>query len=216
MQLTGSRKKLTNQRNVKRNGKRACRQPFACCFRLLLRNMKKILLLTAIALLASPLFAQKVDSIYFHLYTDSLKKGQHNYINVDGKLSNGRWLPLTAKEILFYCAEAKFEGNELIIPTDFKEEKVSVRASLRSNPSVMIEKTIWIKKKPDDELLPIKIDAINGTAPKKEKGKNQDRLLVFTCLLPSLPSTFIPLSLRRQVLHDQLLLNPPRAGRQQE
>ena len=26
----------------------------------------------------------------------------------------------------------------------------------------------------------------------------------------------IPLSLRRQVLHDQLLLNPPRAGRQQE
>ena len=38
--------------------------------------------------------AQKVDSIYFHLYTDSLKKGQHNYINVDGKLSNGSWMPV--------------------------------------------------------------------------------------------------------------------------
>jgi len=32
----------------------------------------------------------------------------------------------------------------------------------------------------------------------------------------SLKFTTAPLSLRRQVLHDQLLLNPPRAGRQQE
>ena len=134
--------------------------------------MKKVLQLIPLTLFTSLLFAQKVDSIYFHLYTDSLKKGQHNYINVDGKLSNGRWLPLTAKEVLFSCAEAKFEGNELIIPTDFKEEKVNIRASLKSNPSVSIEKTIWIKKKPDDEWLPAKDDVINGTMPKKNKRKN--------------------------------------------
>lgn len=134
--------------------------------------MKKVLQLIPLALFAAPLFAQKVDSIYFHLYTDSLKKGQHNYINVDGKLSNGRWLPLTAKEVLFSCPEAKFEGNELIIPADFKEEKVNVRASLRSNLSVSIEKTIWIKKNPDNEWLPSKDDVINGTTPKKNKGKN--------------------------------------------
>ena len=134
--------------------------------------MKKFLLLIVITAAATPIFAQKVDSIYFHLYTDSLKKGQHNYINVDGKLSNGRWLPLTAKEILFSCTEAKFEGNELVIPTDFKEEKVNVRVVLKSNPSVIIEKMIWIKKKPDDELLPTKDDMINGAAPKKNNGKN--------------------------------------------
>lgn len=97
--------------------------------------------------MTSPLLAQKVDSIYFHLYTDSLKKGQHNYINVDGKLSNGRWLPLTAKEIQFSCSSAIFEGTELIIPLDFKEEKVTVRAVLKSNPVVWLEKTIWIKNK---------------------------------------------------------------------
>jgi hypothetical protein len=134
--------------------------------------MKKLLSLLIITSVATSLFAQKVDSIYFHLYTDSLKKGQHNYINVDGKLSNGRWLPLTAKEILFSCPEAKFEGNELIIPTDFKEEKVTVKAVLKSNQSIAIEKTIWIKKKPDDELLPTKAEVINGTAPKKNKGRN--------------------------------------------
>ena len=137
--------------------------------------MKKILQLIFLTLSASPLFAQKVDSIYFHLYTDSLKKGQHNYINVDGKLSNGRWLPLTAKDVLFSCPEAKFEGNELIIPADFKEEKVTVRAALRSNLFVAIEKTIWIKKKPDDEILPAKNDLMNGTAPVKNKGKNKNR-----------------------------------------
>ena len=72
--------------------------------RLLLSDMKKIILLFIIAATASPLFAQKVDSIYFNLYTDSLKKDQHNYINVDGKLSNGRWMPLSAKEIEFSCS----------------------------------------------------------------------------------------------------------------
>lgn len=137
--------------------------------------MKKVLLLIVLIAVATSLFSQKVDSIYFHLYTDSLKKGQHNYINVDGKLSNGRWLPLTEKEILFSCPEAKFEGNELIIPADFKEEKVTVKAILKSNQLVVIEKTIWIKKKPDDELLPTKDDVMNGNVPVKNKGKNKNR-----------------------------------------
>lgn len=96
--------------------------------------------------------AQPVDSIYFHLYTDSLKKGQHNYINVDGKLSNGRWQPMTAKEVEFSCTAARFEGNELIIPVDFAEEKVTIKAILKSNRSIIIERTIWIKTVPDPPL----------------------------------------------------------------
>ena len=52
-------------------------------------------------LAANAASAQKVDSIYFHLYTDSLKKGFYNYINVDGKLSDGSWTPLDSTEILF-------------------------------------------------------------------------------------------------------------------
>jgi len=140
--------------------------------------MKKILFLIAIALTTSPLFAQKVDSIYFHLYTDSLKKGQHNYINVDGKLSNGRWLPLTSKEVVFSClpagqpgSAAKFEGNELIIPFDFKEEKVTVKAMLKNNPAVWIEKTIWIKTIPDGNL-PTKDEIMKGLPSRNSKNKN--------------------------------------------
>ncbi len=98
--------------------------------------------------------AQKVDSIVFHLYTDSLKKGTYNYINVDGKLSNGTWKPLTSKEIELSASACHFSGNELIVPADFKEEKIIIKASLKSNPSVTIEKTVWIKRKPDPEKLP--------------------------------------------------------------
>ena len=118
----------------------------------------------------APLFAQKVDSIYFHLYTDSLKKGQHNYINIDGKLSNGRWLPLTAREIQFTCSTAAFEGTELVIPIDFKDEKVTIKAVLKSNPGVWLEKTIWIKTKPDGDL-PTKDEIMKNTPPKKNKNR---------------------------------------------
>lgn len=137
--------------------------------------MKRTLLFTVAMFLVSAAFSQKVDSIAFHLYTDSLKKGQHNYINVDGKLSNGKWLPLTAKDVVFTCPTATFEGNELIIPANFKDEKVIIRAVLKSNMFSVIERTIWIKKKPDDEVLPSKNEVMDGNLPGKSKGKNKNK-----------------------------------------
>ena len=119
-----------------------------------------LLLLSTLILNAQQSPAPKIDSIFFHLYTDSLKKGQHNYINVDGKLSDGTWMPLTAKEIEFTTSDGKFEGNELVIPPDFKPEKVVVKAVLRSNPSLKLEKQIWIKKMRDPDKLPTNEDVI--------------------------------------------------------
>lgn len=138
----------------------------------LLTRMKKAIFLFLLAGLTCRSFAQKVDSIFFHLYTDSLKKGQHNYINIDGKLSGGRWMPLTSKELDLSCAEAVFEGNELIIPAGFIPEKVTVKAVLKADPRVSIEKTIWIKKNPDNELLPTRDEIFPGGNPKKSKRKN--------------------------------------------
>jgi hypothetical protein len=133
--------------------------------------MKKILLLIVTCAAATSVFAQKVDSIFFNLYTDSLKKGQHNYINVDGKMSNGRWMPLTTKDVQFSCPSAVFEGNQLVIPDDFKDQKVTVKAVLKSNPAVLIERTIWIKTKPDGDL-PTKDEIMNNDTPRKQKNKN--------------------------------------------
>lgn len=132
--------------------------------------MKKALFLILLTASVSALFAQKVDSIYFNLYTDSLKKGQHNYINIDGKLSNGRWMPLSAKDIQFSCSDAGFEGNELIIPENFKKEKVTVKAVLISNPTIWLEKTIWIKTRPDPEL-PTRDEIMKSVPSKKNKNR---------------------------------------------
>ena len=97
--------------------------------------------------------AQKVDSIFFNLYTDSLKKGTYNYINVDGKLSDGRWMPLTEKEIQFTTSAGNFDGNSLVLDKDFKEEKVTVTATLRANAGISKSVTIYIKRNPDNEKL---------------------------------------------------------------
>jgi hypothetical protein len=97
--------------------------------------------------------AQKLDSLFFNLYTDSLKKGTYNYINVDGRFSDGRWLPLTSKELNFYCDAGKFDGNSLFIDQNIAREKVTVRVALKSDTSITREKVIYIKKREENEPL---------------------------------------------------------------
>jgi len=106
-----------------------------------------------IVFFSGKLAAQKVDSIFFHLYTDSLKKGTYNYINVDGKLSDGRWMPLTGKELIFTSTAGKFDNNSLVLERDFSEEKVTVKAVLRADTSICKSVTIYIKKHESTEKL---------------------------------------------------------------
>lgn len=119
-------------------------------------DMKKLLVLLAVAFLGRSSSAQNVDSIYFHLYTDSLKKGFYNYINVDGKCSNGSWLPLSSKEVVFSTeadSALRFQNNDLFIDSSYKGDVVRVKAVLRSNPAVWREVIIYIRKRGFDEPL---------------------------------------------------------------
>ncbi len=97
--------------------------------------------------------AQKIDSIYVDLYTDSLKKGTFNYINIDGKLSNGRYLPLDTNHLVFSSSAGRFNGNNLWIDKDFLPARVSIKAVLKSNPGVYKEFDIFVKQLPDNEKL---------------------------------------------------------------
>ena len=133
--------------------------------------MKKISLSTILILSTFLSNAQKIDSISFHLYTDSLKKGTHNYINVDGKTSDGKWIPLTAKDITFTSTYGTFEGTELVLPNNPAVEKLTIKAVLKSNPGLSKEITIWIKKKPDDELLPTTDEMLKNKPQKNGKSK---------------------------------------------
>ena len=117
--------------------------------------------------------AQKIDSLFFNLYTDSLKKGLHNYINVDGKLSNGQWLPLTDKQVLFSASAGVFEGNSLIIDTAFKGEKITVKVILKSNPAIWKETVIFLKKYNVPERLKT-VEEIMRQPPRKSKGNQKN------------------------------------------
>lgn len=114
------------------------------------------------------------DSIAFHLYTDSLKKGVHNYINVDGIYPGGRWLPLTSKEIRFSSDGGQFEGNSLILPLDFSREKVTITATYLPNKKLSISTTIYLKKLPDNEKLKTQDQILEELrTPTSRKRKNR-------------------------------------------
>ena len=132
--------------------------------------MKKYLLIVAM-LFASLAKAQKIDSIYINLYTDSLKKGTYNYINVDGLLSNGHYMPLDSTQLIFTSSAGKFYGNSLLIGRDFKDEKVLIKVVLRSKPSLCKEFEMYIKKKPDGELKTL--DELMNEMKQKPKAKNK-------------------------------------------
>jgi hypothetical protein len=118
--------------------------------------------------------AQKVENIFVNLYTDSLKKGTYNYINIDGQLANGNYMPLDSTHILFWASEGKFHGNSLWIDKDFKHDKVHIKVTLRGNPQLNREFTIYIKKKPDDEKLKSEEELLNEMQNRSKKKKDKD------------------------------------------
>ena len=134
--------------------------------------MKKILIASAF-LFPALAKAQKIENIFLNLYTDSLKKGTYNYINVDGLLSNGNYVPLDSTDIIFWASDGKFYGNTLLIDRDFKKEKVHLKVTLRKNPSLSKEFTMFIKKKEDNEHLKTTEELLEDLQNAKIKSKRK-------------------------------------------
>ena len=132
--------------------------------------MKRYLLFLFI-LTASICKAQKIESIYVNLYTDSLKKGTYNYINIDGLLSNGNYIPLDSTHLIFSASAGKFYGNNLYIDKNFKEDKVSIKVQLRKDPSQFKTFEMHIKRKPDNEVLKTPEQIMSEIENKQRKKK---------------------------------------------
>lgn len=135
------------------NGNLQCKRP----------TMKKALFLVFLCAAGQFCRAQKIDSIFFHLYTDSLKKGFYNYINVDGKTADGKWMPLSSQEVDFVLRDTvslRFQKNDLFIDSTYHAETVVVKAVLKNNPQVWKEVVIYIRKRGFDEPLPTNDDIL--------------------------------------------------------
>ncbi len=119
-------------------------------------------------------FAQKIEKIFFNVYTDSLKKEVWNYINVDAQLSNGKFIPLDTTHLLFTSSFGKWQGNNLFIDHDFKKDSVVITATAKQNAALTQTITLYIKKK--ESSIPLKteqqiLDELNNPSTKKKKKK---------------------------------------------
>ncbi len=132
--------------------------------------MRKLIVILSFIFIACSASAQKVDSIYFNLYTDSLKKGFFNYISIDGKLADGSWSPLDSTQILFISDGGYFKGNDLFIDSSYTQDKVRVKAILKSNPKVWKETVIYIRKRGFDEPLKTNEQILDEMRKKARKG----------------------------------------------
>lgn len=119
--------------------------------------------------------AQKVESIWFNLYTDSLKKGVYNYINVDGKLTNGNYQPLMTNEVILFSTAGKWNGNSLIIDTSFNDDSVVITASLKERPEIKKSVIIYLKKITTEPLLKTEKELLEDWQNKRQRRKTKDK-----------------------------------------
>ncbi len=117
-----------------------------------------LLLLTVFAFSAR---AQKIESFYINLYTDSLKKGTYNYINVEGITADGSVVPLDTAHIKFSSSAGTFFGNSLWIEPTCTSDSITVTATLKEKAPACKTIVIFIKRDEDNEVLPSEADIIN-------------------------------------------------------
>ncbi len=133
--------------------------------------MRKLILLFSFVVTYASSSAQKIEDIFFNLYTDSLKRGFYNYINVDGKAKDGSWVPLDSTQIIFSANTGYFKGNDIFIDSSYTADTVKIKAILRANPGIWKEIIIHIRKRGFDELLKTNEEILNEMKKKSATKK---------------------------------------------
>ncbi len=135
--------------------------------------MRKVYLIIAFITLYICSPAQKLEAIYFNLYTDSLKKGFYNYINVDGKYSNGSWAPLDSSQIKLTSNAGIFSGNDIYIDSSYIGDTIIVKAVVKNNPAIWKETIIYIRKRGFEEPLRTGDDILNEMQNNQRRKKKE-------------------------------------------
>jgi hypothetical protein len=129
-----------------------------------IRAMRPLLFLLSFILVSLASGAQKVERFEFNLYTDSLKKGFYNYINLDGQLADGSWRPLDSTQVALSTDAGHFRGNDLFIDSSYRCDSVIIHAVLRSNPAIRRKVTVYIRKRGFTEPLRSEQEILNVPA----------------------------------------------------
>jgi hypothetical protein len=137
-------------------------------------NYLKTFFLLGFVLLGLGTRAQHIDSMYINLYTDSLKKGTYNYINADGLLSNGKYIPLDSNQLIFRSSYGKFYGNNLWIDSSSFPGPVEITITLKKDPSVQKKIILFIKRKEEEKIRTTQelLDEMKQQQKKRKQLKN--------------------------------------------
>lgn len=97
-----------------------------------------------------------VERIRFNLYTDSLKRAEAFYLNVEGKFSNGRTYPLDTNMISFSkSGGGRLSGQSLLVESqDTGIRSVMVYTRLNADPQIRDSVLVPVKILPDPAFLP--------------------------------------------------------------
>jgi len=133
--------------------------------------MKKIVLGFLLSFFALVSNAQKMESIQFNLYTDSLKKGFFNYINVDGCATDGNWYPLDSSHLIFRSTAGSFRGNDLFIDSSFTGDSIKIQIVLKQDTMVHRSLVVYIRKRGFDEPLKTEEEILDKLPGNRRKNK---------------------------------------------
>lgn len=113
-----------------------------------------------------------LTAIRFRHYTDSLKRGIHFYLNVEGIYNTGKIYPLDTTRIRLYANEGQLIGQDLLIPRkDSITKQIAVRAVYRGNREINAASVVPVKQAADDESLIIENEKDLFRKPSKKKKK---------------------------------------------
>lgn len=124
--------------------------------------------------LASELRLPYVTSIRFNLYTDSLKRDNPFYLNVEGRFSSGRVYPLDTGMVVFKKrGGGVLHGNVLTVTgADTLTKSIRVYARLKLDPTLTDHTVIPVKILADTASLPTEQELLNQWKRPKKRRSN--------------------------------------------
>ncbi|SJZ46851.1 hypothetical protein SAMN04488128_101345 [Chitinophaga eiseniae] len=90
----------------------------------------------------------------FNHYTDSIKRNIRYYMNVEGKFSSGRVLPLDTVQLRFRTSAGAVIGQDVLVEQNDTAKAVLMEAWYKPNPDLYIRSEVPIKIMPDPDLPP--------------------------------------------------------------
>lgn len=91
-----------------------------------------------------------LESIHFNHYTDSLKRGVHFYLNVEGSFSSGKIFPLDTSAIRFETTGGRLLGQDLLL-SDSTINAITVTAIYKNDSAIQTVTSIPVKQLANDD-----------------------------------------------------------------